>query len=142
MIIFKKLSIKDSAVKREGGFSSVNILRTRRRGILQMRTSELFGAKHCRFFEVHGVSARTRVCRFFEVHGVSVRTRGGQCGHFVNKGKGVNLSKFCANIIYGSAAIVHQTIGKLAGGKIDRIRGRKHIKIRCNNKFLKKLSLV
>jgi len=40
------------------GLFSANILRTR--GVLQMRTSALFGAKNFRFFKIYGVSARTR----------------------------------------------------------------------------------
>jgi len=43
---------------------------------------------------------------FFEIYGVSVRTRGegglSQCGHFSNKGGGeVNFSRFCADVFYG-----------------------------------------
>jgi len=44
-----------------------------REGILQMRTSVLFGSKTFEFFKIYGVSARTR--RGFV-----------QCGHFSDKG--------------------------------------------------------
>jgi len=40
-----------------------------------MRTSALFGAKSFGFYEIYGVSART-------------------------KGKGVNFSRFCADVFY------------------------------------------
>jgi len=40
------------------GFSSADIMRTR--GVLQMRTSSLFGAKNLECFEIYGVSTRTR----------------------------------------------------------------------------------
>jgi len=38
---------------------------------------------------------------FFEIYGVSARTRGLiQCGYFSDKGGRVNLSRFCAEILY------------------------------------------
>jgi len=40
--------------KRTLGVSAVS-------GVLQMRTSALFGAREFRFFEIYGVSAQTRV---------------------------------------------------------------------------------
>jgi len=43
-----------------GGLSSADILRTRGEGVLQVRTSALFVAKNCGYFEIYGVSARTR----------------------------------------------------------------------------------
>jgi len=46
------------------------------KGSFHMRTSALFGAKHIKFFEIYGVSARTR--------GRELR----QCGHFADKGRG------------------------------------------------------
>jgi len=58
------LSIKD--VRSQRGLSSANILRTQGEGILQMRTSALFGAKNFGFFEIYG--------------GLS------HCGHFADKG--------------------------------------------------------
>jgi len=45
-----------------------------------MPTSVLFSAKHLEFFEIYGVSERTR-----EEGGLS------QCGHFADKGDGVNF---------------------------------------------------
>jgi len=51
-----------------------------------MRTYALFGSKNFGFFEITGVSARTRG------KGVEpVRT----------KGEGVNFSRFCADVFYG-----------------------------------------
>jgi len=49
-----------------------------------MRTSTLFGAKNFRFFEICGVSARTRGDL-------------SKCGHFADKGGGVNFSRFCGD---------------------------------------------
>jgi len=43
-------------------------------GVLQMRTSALFGAKIFRFFKIYGVSSQTR-----EGRGLS------QCGDFADK---------------------------------------------------------
>jgi len=54
--------------------------------IFQMRTSALLGAKISGFFEVYGVSARTRRIE-------PVRTFYGQGG--------VKLSRFCADVLYG-----------------------------------------
>jgi len=52
---------KTSAVReRRGGLSSADIFRKRGGGVLQMRTSALFGAKNFEFFEIYGVSERTR----------------------------------------------------------------------------------
>jgi len=45
-----------------GGLFSADILRTKRRGILQIRTSALFGAKkNFGFFEIYAESARVEV---------------------------------------------------------------------------------
>jgi len=58
------------------GLSSVDIFRKRREGkILQMRKSALFGVKNFEFFEIYGVSARTR-----GEGGLS------HCGHFADNG--------------------------------------------------------
>jgi len=46
-----------------------------------------FWLKNIRFFEIYGASARTKE------RGLS------QCGHFSDKG--VNFSRFCANVFYG-----------------------------------------
>jgi len=54
-----------------------------------MRTYALFGAKNFGFFEIYGVSARTRK------EGLS------QCGHFSNNGEGVNFSRFCTDFFNG-----------------------------------------
>jgi len=51
--------------------SRADIFQTKGNGVLQMRTSALFGAKNSGFFENYGVSARTR--------GLS------QCRHFLDK---------------------------------------------------------
>jgi len=40
----------------------------------------------------------------FEINGLSALTRGegfSQSGHFVDKGGGVNFSRFCADVFYG-----------------------------------------
>jgi len=66
----------------QGGLSSADILRTR--GV-QMWTSVFLCAKNFGFFEIYGVSARM---------GVS------QCGYFVDKGEGVNFSRFCAGLLW------------------------------------------
>jgi len=57
------------------------------KGILQMLTSALFGAK----------------TGFFEIYGSSTRSRGGvsQCGHLADKEGGVNFSRFCVYVFYG-----------------------------------------
>jgi len=68
----KGLSIKD--VRSQGGLSNADIFRTRGEVALQMRTSALFVQKNFGFFEIYGVSARTR---------------------------GVNFSRFCAEAFYG-----------------------------------------
>jgi len=53
-----------------------------------MRTSALFGEKNFGYFEIYGVSARTRGI------GVEpVRT-------FCEQGGGVNFSRFCANVLW------------------------------------------
>jgi len=57
------------------------------KGDLRMRASALFLAKNFIFFEICGVSARTR-------EGMS------QCGHFVDKGES-SFSRFCADVFYG-----------------------------------------
>jgi len=49
-----------------------------------------FGAKNFGFFEIYGVSARTRGRRV-----EPVRTFFGQGG------KGINFSRFCADVFYG-----------------------------------------
>jgi len=56
------------------------------RGVFQMRTCALIGAKNFGIFEIYGVSARTR-----EEGVEAVRTRG--VG-------GVNFSRFCADVFY------------------------------------------
>jgi len=43
--LYKGLSIKDVRTQGRGYLSSVGILRTRGEGVLQMRTSALFGSK-------------------------------------------------------------------------------------------------
>jgi len=50
-----------------------------------MRTSAIFGAKTSRFFEIYGVSARTR--------------EGGWAS--VDKGGGDHFSQICADVLYG-----------------------------------------
>jgi len=57
--------------------SSADILQTW--DVLKMWTSALFGAKNIGFFEIYGVSARTR------------EGGGGQCGHFSDKGEGGHI---------------------------------------------------
>jgi len=52
-----------------------------------MRTSAFFGIKNFGFFKIYVVYARTRG------RGLS------QCGHFSDKAKGVNFSRFCAAVI-------------------------------------------
>jgi len=60
-----------------------------------MRTSALFDAKNCRFFEIYDVSAQTR-----EEGQLS------QCRDFYGQGgEGVNFSRFCANVLYGRSLI-------------------------------------
>jgi len=56
----KGLSIKD--VRSQGGrvLSSADIVWTRKEGVLQMRTPELFGLKKLRIFDIYRVSARTK----------------------------------------------------------------------------------
>jgi len=46
---------------------------------------------------------------FFEIYGVSARTRGlNQCGYFGDKeGGGVNFSRFCADVFYGQHLIAY-----------------------------------
>jgi len=56
--------------------------------LLQMRTSELFCAKNLGFFEIYGVSARTRAdWASAEILQTRVRV--------------VNFSRFCADVFYG-----------------------------------------
>jgi len=58
-----------------------------------MWTSALFGAKSIRFFEFYGVSARTK--------GVEPERT------FFGQGRrGVNLSRFCADVFYGRPLII------------------------------------
>jgi len=76
------VSIKDVRSQGEVDLSSVDILRR----FVQLRTSALFGEQHFGFFEIYGVSARTR--------GVEpVQT-------FCGQGEGVNFSLFCADVFY------------------------------------------
>jgi len=57
-----------------------------------MWTSALFDAKNIGFFEIYGLSARTR--------GLS------QYGHFSDKWEGVSIfSRFCADVLYGRPLI-------------------------------------
>jgi len=82
-------SIKDVRSQGGGGlFSGANILRTK--GVLQIRTSALFGTKNFGFFEIYGVSAWTRRRRV-------------ECGHFSEKE--VNFSRFCTDVLYGRSLI-------------------------------------
>jgi len=76
---------------KSGGLSSRDILQTRGRGVLQMWTSVLFGAKNIGFF-------RNLWC----VH-TDKRGRGlSQCRHFADKGKErANFSRFSEDILYG-----------------------------------------
>jgi len=75
-----------SGVGRRSGLSSADILRTR--WVFQIRASALYGAKNFGFLKINGVSARTRGIE-------QVRT-------FFGKGeKGVNFSRFCADVLYG-----------------------------------------
>jgi len=60
-----------------------------------MWTSALFDVKNLRFFEIYGVFTRTR--------------RVSQCGHFANKGEGVNFLKFCVDVLYGWPLTVSQS---------------------------------
>jgi len=84
----KGLSIKD--VRSQGGLSSVDILRTRRRGVLQKQTSAFLGAKNFVFFEIYDGSAQT----MGGGGGVPVRT-------FCRQGEGGNFWRFCADVCYG-----------------------------------------
>jgi len=59
---------------RERELSSADIFWTK--GVLQMRTSELFGAKTFGFLEIYGMSARSREEEL------------NQCRHFSNKTRG------------------------------------------------------
>jgi len=55
-----------------------------------MRTNSLFGAK--------------KLCGLFEIHGVPHGKEGrglNQCWHFVEKGEGVNFSRFCTVVFHG-----------------------------------------
>jgi len=71
-----------------GGLYSADILQARREGILQMQTFALFGVKNFGFFEIYGVPGRTRGRRL------------SQCGHFSDKGRRVNISRFCMDVLY------------------------------------------
>jgi len=62
-----------------------------------MRTFVLFGGKNFKFFEIYGVPAQTRG------RGMGLS----QCGHFAIKEKGVNFSRFYADIIGGLKALVN-----------------------------------
>jgi len=89
--LFRKgLSIKDvRSREEEGGLSSLDILRTKGEGVLQMRTSALFGAKNFGFRNLGYVS-----------------TGGGMVESVLDilrtkEEKGVNFSRFCADFFYG-----------------------------------------
>jgi len=73
----QELSIKDFRSQEGERVVYADILRTRKEGVLQMRMSVLFGAKIIGFFEIYGVSARTR--------------RLSQCGNFADKGGGWSI---------------------------------------------------
>jgi len=75
----KELSIKD--VRSHGGLSNADSFQTRGGGYsdADVRT---FWWKNSGFFEIYGMSVRTR--------GV------GQCG----QGRGMNFSRFCADVFY------------------------------------------
>jgi len=55
-----------------------------------MRTSVLLVQKFFGFFEIYGVPSRTRM-----------EGKLSQCGHFSDKGSGVNFSRFCSDFFYG-----------------------------------------
>jgi len=79
--------------------SSADIFQTR--AVLQMRTSALFGAKDLGFFEIYGVSARTR-------GGLS------QCGHFaVKEGGGSIFFDFVPTFFMDGPKILPPTISKI-----------------------------
>jgi len=69
-------SIKDVRSQGEGGFSA-----------------DKWGSSEA--------DVRTFLCKtigFFEIYGMPRRTRGlRQCGHFADKGEGVNFSRFCVD---------------------------------------------
>jgi len=81
----------------ERGLLNANILLIKGKGILRIRTSALFGAKNFRFFKIYGMSAR--------IGGGGDLS---QCG----QGRGVNFSRFCADVFYGGPLIL-QLILKL-----------------------------
>jgi len=58
--INKEQSIKEVSIQGEGGLTSASILRIRGYGVLGMRTSALLVQKNFKFFEIYGVSERTR----------------------------------------------------------------------------------
>jgi len=87
LIVNKGLFIKDIRSQGEGGFVQCGHFSDK--GILQMRTSALFGAKYFGYFEIYGMSARTREN---EVEPVRI---------FCDQVKGVNLLRFCADAFYG-----------------------------------------
>jgi len=53
-------SIKDVRSQGRGRFDQCGHFSDKGEGVLQMRTSALFGAKDLEFFKIYGVSARTR----------------------------------------------------------------------------------
>jgi len=63
MFSIKELSIKD--LRSQGGEDLYNADIFRTRGVLQMRMSALLDSKNFGFFEIYGVSARTRGVNFF-----------------------------------------------------------------------------
>jgi len=76
--------IYKTAVRVEGGCP------VRTKGVLQMRTSALFGVINCGFFEIYGVSARSR-----GKVGLS------QCGHFADKeGGGQFFAILCERLLW------------------------------------------
>jgi len=78
-------------VRSQGVLSSAEILRTR--GVLQMRTSALFGAKN-RFFEIWCVRTdkeRREVNPVWTIYKQEVKV--------------VNISRFCADVFYGRLLI-------------------------------------
>jgi len=80
--------MKDVCSQGGGRFVQYGHFADKGEGVLQMRTSALFGAKNFGFFEIYDVPAQTRRVE-------PVRTFCGQGG------EEVNFSRFCADVFHG-----------------------------------------
>jgi len=84
----KRSSIKDVRSQEERGLTSAGIFRTRDEGFFRCGHPHFFAQKTSDF-------SKFMVCQ----NGQGGKGLLSQCKHFVDKGEGVNFSRFCADVL-------------------------------------------